>query len=303
MWFFFAVVLILLGVAMFYRTRHRYPETSRSGKDRESTEMEVSTDIGVPLEALDHQKAAQIDRLSGVARPRARPGERLRESHPDGSLATRRLRKDNLSKEVELVWEAGEMIELQPGAWARLKDFPDEPRGSGAQAPEEIKVQKRRDLSPRDIRDERYTLPKRYGVDRLVLLARDPGWVYAYWEITHEKYQEMYQKHLKEWGLSRPLIRLYDVTPGIDGSAHVDVFINEDADNWYINLGKPRHAFYAELGRLFPEKGFIGFLRSNVVVLPPDDLSDEISEEWAPLDWTSFYGKIRWKLGPSSPWM
>lgn len=36
----------------------------------------------------------------------------------DGGLRTRRLRKDNISKEVEVAWEASDLIEIQPGAWA-----------------------------------------------------------------------------------------------------------------------------------------------------------------------------------------
>ena len=32
--------------------------------------------------------------------------------------------------------------------------------------------------------DQDPQLPHRYGVDRLALMARDPHWLYAYWEIT-----------------------------------------------------------------------------------------------------------------------
>jgi hypothetical protein len=200
------------------------------------------------------------------------------------------LRKDNLSKEVELDWEASEIIEFQPGAWALPKDAaPDSYEETDSETRE----------TKREKHAEKYSLPAKYGANRLVLLARDPSWIYAYWDISHEKYQDMYRRHLTQWEVSRPLLRLYDVTSGTRGE-NLDVYVDDAADNWYIRVAKPRHKFMAEFGVLFPG-GFVPMLQSNVVQLPPYGVSPVTSLEWAPLDWESHYGRDGGLCGVSSP--
>ena len=130
-------------------------------------------------------------------------------------------------------------------------------------------------------------------------MARDPRWIYAYWELAHDRYRELRERRLSEWGLSRPVLRLYDTT---DPSSFrvLDFDLKDEADNWYVRVDHPRHRFVAEIGRIFPD-GFVALLRSNEIFLPPDSPSMEISEEWAPLDWEANYGRFTNKVGVSSP--
>lgn len=211
----------------------------------------------------------------------------------DGGLRTRRLRKDNISKEVEVAWEASDLIEIQPGAWAPEEEFRDSSQDSSPDSKE------RPSLAAPENQPEEYCLPGSYGKDRLVLMARDPNWIYAYWEVTHERYQETLRKHLTEWGLSCPILRLYDMTPDFPGPCQVDYYLNDYADNWYLHMPRPRHTFVAEYGRIFPDK-FVPVLRSNAVTLPPGDVSDEFALEWAPLDWQLHYGRFARETGTSS---
>ena len=147
---------------------------------------------------------------------------------------------------------------------------------------------------------EDYALPSHYGRDRLVLMARDPRWIYAYWEITHEKHQEMLQKHVLEWGFGKPVLRLYDLSPRAGEPALVDVALCDEADSWYVRIDRPRHRFVAEIGRLFSGK-FVSLVRSNEVALPPETVSETISEEWSPLDWEAHYGRFAGNGRTSSP--
>jgi hypothetical protein len=293
MWFFIAAIALTVILLAFYSFRQR---TGKTVPDKDRLKTEISGDIGIPLEVIDPEKAGQIDRRTGVALPRARPGTIHSES--DGSLASRDLRKVDLSKEVELVWEAGDVIEFQLGAWAVAKD----PSEFGSAVKSEGRLEDRAtEIEPTRRPQIQYALPQRYGKDRLVLMTRDPYWVYAYWEVTHERYKEMYEKHVHHWGLSRPVLRLHDITPGISETRQIDVFLNDEADNWYLNVGRPRHTIVAELGRLFPENVFHSLVKSNQVTLPADDLSEEICLEWAPLDWHLSYGRFKGKIGISSP--
>lgn len=276
--------LAVLAAFAFYADRRVNRRTSPGARRPTS---ETSAEIGVPPEAIDREKALTADRESGVSRPlvtRAEEGEADR-----GSLKERPLRKDNLSKEVELDWEASELIELQPGAYAKPRDFKDEPTKGFLRKTGELGAL-----------DEDRSLPDRYGRDRLVLMARDPRWVYAYWEIAHEKYQDMYKQHLKDWGLSRPVLRLYDLSPAPGQTAQLDIPLNEGADNWYIRVDRPDHTIVAELGRIFEDR-FVPMARSNQVTLPPGSVSGAVSLEWAPLDWEAHYGRYTGEGAPSSP--
>lgn len=282
MWIFATAIAILVLVLALVRFRR----STGTPVEKPQTHMEVSSGIGIPPEATDASQAGQADRQAGVALPRIPPPQQRED---DGALASRRLRKTDLPKEVELAWEAGGLIEFQKGAWAVAKD------------PSEHEETDQEERTPSSIAEETYTLPERYGIDRLVLMARDPNWVYAYWEITHEKYRQMYEKHLRDWGLSRPVLRIYELTPGQGRHKEMDIFVDDHTDNWYIKISKPRQTLMAELGRLFPEGVFVKMLTSNIITLPADTVSDKICLEWPPVGWPEQYLDFRAKIGTSSP--
>lgn len=285
LWFYLLAALAVLAAFAFYANRRG---TRRSSRRTARPMTEASAEIGAPPEAIDMEKALEADRQAGVSRPLVSPPEQV-SGEEKGTFKDRPLRKDNLSKEVELDWEASEVIEFQPGAYARPRDFKDEPTRSQLRKTGELGAL-----------DESSVLPSRYGKDRLVLMARDPRWVYAYWEIAHQKYHDMYQKHLHEWGLSRPVLRLYDLSPAPDQSREIDIALSDEADNWYVRVDRPDHTLVAEIGRLFADK-FIPLARSNQVTLPPSSVSMAMPEEWSPLGWEAHYGRYAGDGAPSSP--
>jgi len=147
-------------------------------------------------------------------------------------------------------------------------------------------------------------LPAAYGLDRLVLLVRDPYWLYAYWEITATKQEEFANTYgPAAWTASRPVLRVYDVT-GVDfngrnANSFLDISISEQADNWHIPVGQPNRSFCLDLGRLFPDGRFVTLLRSNVVTTPRADLSECLDEEWMWIE--GLYRTYRPQFGLSSP--
>ncbi len=148
----------------------------------------------------------------------------------------------------------------------------------------------------------REELPHSYGIDRLVLLARDPYWLYAYWEVTATKMAEFSSTH-GAWETSWPVLRVYDVTGitfnGQNANQYIDIGINDQADNWHINTGEPDRTFCVDLGRQFPDGRFITLLRSNTVTTPRASLSDREDEEWMWIE--GIYRSIRHQYGISSP--
>ncbi|MGB4025347.1 MAG: hypothetical protein WBL52_01180, partial [Bacillota bacterium] len=115
MWIFATAIAILVLVLALVRFRR----STGTPVEKPQTHMEVSSGIGIPPEAIDASQAGQADRQAGVALPRIPPPQQRED---DGALASRRLRKIDLPKEVELAWEAGGLIEFQKGAWAVAKD-------------------------------------------------------------------------------------------------------------------------------------------------------------------------------------
>lgn len=148
-------------------------------------------------------------------------------------------------------------------------------------------------------------LPHSYGIDRLVLMARDPFWLFAYWEITATKQGEFSRSYgPAAWASTKNILRVYDVT-GIDfngGNAisFIDIPVSEEVDNWHIHVGEPDRSFCVDIGRVFPDGKFIPLLRSNVVTTPRASLSDSIDEEWMWIE--GLYRSIgTFRFGTSSP--
>jgi len=116
-------------------------------------------------------------------------------------------------------------------------------------------------------------IPDVYGHDTLRLLARDPEWLYAYWEITPQRIQQLRSRfsnlHERSWE-----IKLTNMKNG--QVEHIAVFLG--ACNWYLHVA-PRGVYQAELG--FRDGGlFIKVLDSNPVRTPGDAISERADEEW-----------------------
>lgn len=148
-------------------------------------------------------------------------------------------------------------------------------------------------------------LPHSYHKDRLMLMARDPHWLYAYWEIT-ATLQEDFTKNIGEeaWNTSRPMMRLYDITGiyGFDGTnAHYykDIYLEGGCRDWHIEVGYPDRIFCVDLGRMLPDGRFITLLRSNPARTPRADISDCIDEEWMWIE--GLYSATKVNYGLSSP--
>jgi len=126
-----------------------------------------------------------------------------------------------------------------------------------------------------------FDLPVRYGVDRLVILVRDPWWVYAWWELTDGNLSEGRRVLGSHGDL---VLRMYDVSAiewnGSNHHSHFDIEIGDLAGNWYIEIGRPGASYVAEIGLRAPDGRFVALLRSNFVTLPRDGMSPVVDEEW-----------------------
>ncbi len=135
--------------------------------------------------------------------------------------------------------------------------------------------------SPAPMTDRR--LPPYYAEDRLVLLVRDPWWIYGYWEVTPGREAQIMHDIYKS-GLYRDktVLRVYDVTgTAIDApNGFFDIEIHHLNSNWYIDVGSPDRDWIAEIGIRTRDGRFFMMVRSNVVKTPPFGISDVLDEEW-----------------------
>lgn len=127
-------------------------------------------------------------------------------------------------------------------------------------------------------------LPSGYGDNRIVLLTRDPYWLYTYWEISYQKKELARQELGDTYNRCRLILRVYDVTniifTGSNAHNFFDIGITDETNNWYINVGKPGRSYCVDIGLLTPDGKFILLARSNVAKTPLDRPSDIIDEEW-----------------------
>lgn len=130
-------------------------------------------------------------------------------------------------------------------------------------------------------------IPNRYFDNKVVLMARDPFWCYAYWDISGGVMQTKADE-AKRSGEYKLVLRVYDVTDiqfnGKNAHKYMDIEVTGDANNWYINVWEAGRTYIAELGFRTADGKFIVIARSNAVGVPSDRVSDKTDEEWMVMD-------------------
>ena len=130
-----------------------------------------------------------------------------------------------------------------------------------------------------------FRFPPGYGDNKIVLLVRDPWWIFAYWEIRKDREEDIV-KRIESSGdsVEKSVLRVYDVT-GVDfngknARAFFDIDLKGLATNWYINVGAPEKAWVVDIGIVSRKGNFYLLARSNVARTPRVGMSDQLDAEW-----------------------
>lgn len=108
-----------------------------------------------------------------------------------------------------------------------------------------------------------------YDTGRLFMTARDPHWLYAYWDYSWQR-----MEGLRQSALNRELkLRVYTGTPP-EVSLHQEITLHSNFCNYFIHVGKANAHYHAEFGYYDPQGIFIEIARSRLVQTPPDCVSD-----------------------------
>ncbi|HAZ23175.1 MAG TPA: hypothetical protein DCY84_12545 [Firmicutes bacterium] len=145
------------------------------------------------------------------------------------------------------------------------------------------------------LRQEDPPLPGPYNETKVVLLVRDPYWLYAYWEIENTVREDLIREY-GSWEQLPLVLRVYDLsgTDSDTGAAGVygapcpvssfDVPVSPASASWYIYAGEPGHCFYVELGVVTGSGRYHLIARSNRITTPADSVSDIVDDEWMVVD-------------------
>jgi len=133
----------------------------------------------------------------------------------------------------------------------------------------------------------------------MVLMVKDPLWLFAYWEVRPETERSVRSQLLpSEIPDLRSVLRVYDVTdvefPTEPAHRSFDIPLSGLATSWYIETNAPNRSFIVEIGLLTASGRFFMLARSNRVTTPRAGPSEIIDEAWATTD------ELFWKLIGSS---
>ncbi|KNY24794.1 DUF4912 domain-containing protein [Pseudobacteroides cellulosolvens] len=119
-----------------------------------------------------------------------------------------------------------------------------------------------------------YKLPESYGETKIVLVARDPNCLFAYWEISGiETRRFIDELGIEFWQKSSPALKVKNLSNG----SNFIIVINDYANNWYIHVDNINSFYEVEYGRKISERFFIPIVSSNYVLTPSNSVSSSAS--------------------------
>ena len=132
-------------------------------------------------------------------------------------------------------------------------------------------------------------LPQDYNETYLALIARDPNWMYAYWEVSGRRIEDLRQEYGDEYFYQGVhVLRVYDVTyiefDGTNANHWFDIDVGPFSRNWYVNLWNDNCTYCVEIGMRFPDGHFKSFMRSNYVQTPRLNSSSRSDVIWLEVD-------------------
>ena len=110
-------------------------------------------------------------------------------------------------------------------------------------------------------------LPASYDEDTLFLIARDPRWLFSYWDFDWSKYPAAGMRY----GYAQFFLKITRA----GGQQETMVEINPTARNWYVPVNHPDTTFFAEIGYFDQEGAWRSVVMSGPAHTPPDALAPE----------------------------
>ena len=130
---------------------------------------------------------------------------------------------------------------------------------------------------------EEEELPEAYGTRKLMLTPRDPHWLYAHWDLTHEQ-----RRRYNALSADRHLVvRVYSGSAA--GQPVTEVHVHPESHHWFIHVRGAAMSYVAELGYYRKDRQWISITTSAASRTPSEAASSDRSTEFAtmapPREW------------------
>jgi uncharacterized protein len=124
-------------------------------------------------------------------------------------------------------------------------------------------------------------LPEAYGSGRLFITARDPHWLFAYWDLNWQQMAD-YRGQSSD---GRLLLRVFEKN---HANPIQELILGHDTRNWYIPVNKAATTYSAELGFWQHDGHFHVISRSREATTPPDQISSDTTAKFVtiPIDFS-----------------
>jgi hypothetical protein len=113
-------------------------------------------------------------------------------------------------------------------------------------------------------------LPQTYGATTLFLIARDPHWLFAYWDIDWSTW-------FSRAADGKFFLKLFNA----DGAEELMTEIHPEARNWYIPVKSSGTSYYAEIGCWSAGDQWIAIATSDTATTPQDKFSESSEADFA----------------------
>ncbi|HWN95241.1 MAG TPA: DUF4912 domain-containing protein [Methylomirabilota bacterium] len=123
--------------------------------------------------------------------------------------------------------------------------------------------------NPSSLESETAELPEAYGTQRLLLVARDPHWLYAHWDMTLEQLRQ----HNTASRDGHLIVRVFRDQPA--GKPVLEQHVHPESRNWFLHVGRGGVKYIAQLGYLDRSGAWNSIATSSATLTPPDVLSDD----------------------------
>lgn len=118
------------------------------------------------------------------------------------------------------------------------------------------------------------TPPLDAGTSRIGLLARDPHWLYCFWELSENVVQRI------QAGQSIAL-QVFCIVEGREEFIE-RIHLSPDARSWYLHVAGADMAYRCDLGLVDEAERFRTLLASNVSTTPPEGVSPQVEAVFGP---------------------
>lgn len=116
-------------------------------------------------------------------------------------------------------------------------------------------------------------LPASYNQDTLFLVARDPRWVFTYWDFDWSKFSASEHRY----GVAQFFLKLRTGA----GAEETTLEIKPEARNWYVPVGQPDTVYTAEIGYFDRNGSWQSIVKSAPAKTPPDALAEDANAQFA----------------------